>query len=158
MRVAKEVYLLFNSLLCILASWVAAYKKFSLKFSVKKREFSTQFFKDLVSSAFWTDHFVFISNSYLVNFVLWFIHGKSKAYIVTTEKVIKIPCPLFCFSEWFFLNPSMCMLFVDKSLSDVPLFCDPVEHVHRVDNKAVFTDEWRQSVLGQLLVFPAPDG
>lgn len=49
---------------------MTAYKKFSLKFSVKKREFSTQFFKDLVSSAFSTDHFVFISNSYLVNFVL----------------------------------------------------------------------------------------
>ena len=33
------------------------------------------------------------------------------------------------------------MLFVDKLLNGVPLFCDPMEHMHTVDNKAVFTDE-----------------
>ena len=50
MRIAKEVYLLFNILssLCILASWVTLFIKVFLEFSVKKHEFSTQCFKDLV--------------------------------------------------------------------------------------------------------------
>lgn len=54
----------------ILASWVTIVYKNILKFSVTKCEVSIQFFKDLVSSAFCTDRFVFILNSYMINFAL----------------------------------------------------------------------------------------